>query len=200
MFGDHRSILPNTRHFFPPSRKNCPKLGRRASSSGRTLPTVEIRRLTGDDWAEYRAFRIAAATESPHAFGDTPEGMAARPDQSWRSLLDTHREPHGVALVAIDEVRWIGSMRARVEDGVAWVYSVYVAPDARRSGVASELLTGIVAWSAQHAPAAMLHVGESNDRARRLYERFGFAPTGVTLQNPAYPSITELEMRLSLDR
>lgn len=160
---------------------------------------MEIRRLTGDDWAEYRAFRIAAATESPHAFGATPEDMAKRPDRSWRALLDAHRDPDGIALVAVDEVRWIGVMRAHVEDGVAWVYSVYVAPDARRAGVASKLMNQLLDWSAQHAPAAMLHVGEVNERARRLYERFGFAPTGVTLQNPAYPANTELEMRSRLD-
>lgn len=161
---------------------------------------MEIRRLTGDDWAAYRAFRIAAATESPYAFGATPEGMAARPDESWRSLLESHRDPDGIALVAVDGARWIGSMRAHVEDGVAWVYSVYVVPDARRSGVATELMTALVAWSEQHAPSAMLHVAEANDRARRLYQRFGFAPTGVTEQNPAYPANTELEMRLVFGR
>ena len=160
---------------------------------------MEIRRLTGDDWAEYRAFRIAAAIESPYAFGATPQGMADRPDQSWRSLLETHRDPDGIALVAHDDTRWIGLMRAHVEGGVAWVYSVYVTPEARRSGVAAELMTQLLAWSEQHAKSAMLHVGERNDRARRLYEQFGFAPTGVTVQNPAYPANTEIEMRLSLD-
>ncbi|WP_299571678.1 GNAT family N-acetyltransferase [uncultured Williamsia sp.] len=161
---------------------------------------MTIRRLTGDDWAEYRAFRIAAAIESPHAFGATPEEMAARPDRSWRSLLEAHRDPDGIALVAHGDTRWIGSMRAHVECGVAWVYSVYVVPEARRSGVAAELMTVLVAWSEQHTPSAMLHVGETNERARRLYEQFGFAPTGVTVQNPAYPSNTELEMRVDFDR
>lgn len=160
---------------------------------------MEIRRLSGDDWAEYRAFRIDAATESPYAFGATPQEMADRPDQSWRSLLETHRDPDGIALVAHDDTRWIGSMRAHVEGGVAWVYSVYVTPEARRSGVAAELMTQLLGWSEQHAPSAMLHVGECNDRARRLYEQFGFEPTGVTVQNPAYPANTEIEMRLSLD-
>jgi ribosomal protein S18 acetylase RimI-like enzyme len=159
---------------------------------------VEIRRLTGDDWAEYRAFRIAAATESPYAFGATPQDMAARPDESWRSLLEAHRDPDGIALVAVDDERWIGSMRAFVDDDAAWIYSVYATPDARRSGVASKLMTELLAWSAVHAHTAMLHVGESNDRARHLYQQFGFAPTGVTAQNPAYPENTELVMALPL--
>ncbi|MGZ8176805.1 GNAT family N-acetyltransferase [Williamsia sp. SKLECPSW1] len=161
---------------------------------------MEIRRLTGDDWAEYRAFRIAGVTESPYAFGATPEDIAARPDESWRTLLDRHRDPDGVALAALDVTRWIGTMRALVEGDSAWIYSVHVAPDARRSGVASELMTHLLAWSAQHAHSAMLHVGEFNDRARRLYEGFGFAPTGATVQNPAYPANTEFEMRLAFDR
>ncbi|GAA1886603.1 hypothetical protein GCM10009773_13650 [Williamsia serinedens] len=188
VFGDHRLIVVDT-------GENPVDDGSRPAVR---FPPVEIRRLTGDDWAEYRAFRISAAIESPHAFGATPEDMAARPDQSWRSLLEAHRDPHGVALVTVDGARWIGSMRAHVADGVAWVYSVYVIPDERRSGVASALMTELVAWSAQHAPSAMLHVAETNDRARRLYEQFGFAPTGVTVQNPAYPSLTELAMRLPL--
>ena len=159
---------------------------------------MDIRRLTGDDWTEYRAFRIAAATESPHAFGAMPQEMEDRPDESWRSLLESHRDPHGVALVAHDESRWIGSMRALVDDDAAWIYSVYVAPDARRRGVASALMTELLTWSAEHAHAAMLHVGEFNDRARHLYEQFGFAFTGVTVRNPAYPANTELVMALSL--
>lgn len=192
-------MVPDIRRSFPLGGKNCLKSGRRGGRRAVRFPPVEIRRLSGDDAAEYRAFRIAAATESPHAFGDTPEGMASRPAESWRSLLDRHRDPDGLALAAIEGGRWIGSMRALVEDGVAWIYSVYVAPDARRAGVASELMTELLAWSAQYAPAAMLHVGEVNERARRLYERFGFAPTGVTVQNPAYPANTELEMRSRLD-
>ena len=60
------------------------------------------------------------------------------------------------------------------------VNNLAVAPGWRRRGVASALLTFVLeAAAAEGAVRATLEVRESNDAARRLYERFGFAFAGV---------------------
>jgi tRNA threonylcarbamoyl adenosine modification protein YeaZ/ribosomal-protein-alanine acetyltransferase len=60
------------------------------------------------------------------------------------------------------------------------INNLAVLPDHRRKGVASELLTSILAEAqAMGAKRAMLEVRESNVEARRLYERFGFSISGI---------------------
>jgi ribosomal-protein-alanine N-acetyltransferase len=60
------------------------------------------------------------------------------------------------------------------------VNNLAVDPAWRRRGVASGLLAHVLAAAAaEGAPRATLEVRQSNEPARRLYERFGFAFAGV---------------------
>lgn len=60
------------------------------------------------------------------------------------------------------------------------INNLAVLPAFRRQGVASTLLTFIVAEGARlGAHRATLEVRRSNEPARRLYERFGFTVAGV---------------------
>ena len=53
-------------------------------------------------------------------------------------------------------------------------------PPSRRHGIASAMLTFVLEQAAaEGATRATLEVRRSNDPARRLYERFGFAFAGV---------------------
>ena len=64
------------------------------------------------------------------------------------------------------------------------INNLAVAPAERRSGVATALLTRVLADGAKlGARRATLEVRRSNDPARRLYEKFNFALAGV---RPAY--------------
>ena len=60
------------------------------------------------------------------------------------------------------------------------INNLAVLPDERRTGVATALLTHVLQEGAsQGAQRATLEVRRSNDPARYLYERFGFAVAGV---------------------
>ncbi|WP_234974317.1 GNAT family N-acetyltransferase [Williamsia sterculiae] len=133
-----------------------------------------------EDWSAFRDFRIDGLRESPESFASTLSDVLLRTDQSWRDQLGRLRDPQGIALIACDaDGAWVGTMRAAVTDGQAWVHGVYVVPAARGGGVAAALMSELLAWAVDHASVAMLHVVESNVRARRFYESFGFTPVGV---------------------
>jgi ribosomal-protein-alanine N-acetyltransferase len=60
------------------------------------------------------------------------------------------------------------------------INTLAVHPDWRRQGVASLLLTHVLEDAVRHgADKATLEVRESNEGARKLYERFGFEVGGV---------------------
>jgi [ribosomal protein S18]-alanine N-acetyltransferase len=60
------------------------------------------------------------------------------------------------------------------------INNLAVVPEVRRVGVASTLLTFVLAEGVRlGARRATLEVRRSNDAARMLYERFGFAVAGV---------------------
>jgi ribosomal-protein-alanine N-acetyltransferase len=60
------------------------------------------------------------------------------------------------------------------------INNLAVLPDVRRTGVATALLTHVLAYGASlGARRATLEVRRSNEPARLLYERFGFTVAGV---------------------
>jgi [ribosomal protein S18]-alanine N-acetyltransferase len=66
------------------------------------------------------------------------------------------------------------------------INNLAVMPDLRRTGIGSMLLTFVLKRGAElGARRATLEVRRSNDAARMLYERFGFAVAGV---RPGYYS------------
>ena len=63
----------------------------------------------------------------------------------------------------------------RLEPGVFGIYSMWVAPEARRRGIALELLAEAERWiAAAGGSEAELNVVDRETPARRLYERAGF--------------------------
>ena len=74
----------------------------------------------------------------------------------------------------------LGYAGALVAAGEAHVMTVAVAPDARRRGVGAGLVRALLdAARERGATTATLEVRESNDAARRLYERLGFVSHGL---------------------
>ena len=78
------------------------------------------------------------------------------------------------------------------------IYSMWVAPEARRRGIALELLAEAERWiEAAGGSEAELNVVDQETPARRLYERAGFRLDGRS-EPAGHPGATELGMRKRL--
>jgi GNAT superfamily N-acetyltransferase len=81
-------------------------------------------------------------------------------------LARAEDRPAGVAFVAID-------------DDIAMIHAIEVAPEHRRKGGGAILIRGAASFAAEHgADWLALAVTEANAPARALYERLGMACTG----------------------
>ncbi|WP_439693033.1 GNAT family N-acetyltransferase [Curtobacterium sp. SP.BCo] len=147
--------------------------------------SIELRRVTADDWAAWRPVRLAALADSPGAFGSTLADWADAPEHRWRTRLST---PGALDLVAYDGDDAVG-MATGVPDvddpERAELISMWVDPAARDRGVATALIRTVADWAAGTGAAVLeLSVMPDNVVARRAYERRGF----TALDEPGDPT------------
>jgi len=137
---------------------------------------VEITRIGADDWERFRSARLASLSESPEAFGSRYADWVDAPAERWRSRLT--QVP--LTLLASDGTRDLGVVSGQPA-GAEWVelISMWVAPEARGTGLAGELIRAVVDWAAARGMSTCLMVRNDNVRARTAYERAGFVDTGV---------------------
>ncbi|PSC05924.1 GNAT family N-acetyltransferase [Alsobacter soli] len=77
--------------------------------------------------------------------------------------------------VALDDGRALAFGRIAVEDGIAGVFHVATAPEARRRGLARRLMAGLLAWARERgAETVYLQVVAENHPAIALYRACGF--------------------------
>lgn len=159
-----------------------------------------IRCVRPDEVAAFKAFRLRALADAPDAFSDTYAAAVARPERAWSErVAENAAGTVSVMLVAADPATdaWLGMTGCVFEDDPteATVVSVWVAPEARRRGLARRLLAAATAWArSRGADRLVLWVTESNAEARALYAGAGFTPTGRRGHHPGRPELPELEM------
>ena len=99
----------------------------------------------------------------------------------WRNRLE--KPPAGWAVFVADEGETVTGFAAlgpsRDERGVGELYAIYVDPSAWGSGVGRALIAEAEAALGARWDEATLWVLEDNPRARRFYERAGWAPDGA---------------------
>lgn len=89
---------------------------------------------------------------------------------AWRRLL-ARIDDRAAGL----RVPGVGVALVAASGRIAEVYSVAVAPDARRRGIANALMDTATAWAAEHGCDTMsLQVLGTNDGALALYDRLGY--------------------------
>ena len=170
------------------------------------MSTVAVRRIRADEWQAVRALRLESTSDPDAniAFLETPEQVAARPEQFWRDRARLAAESETAAqFVAVVDGAWVGSLsviiRATgqtdhlgrfVDDRRADVVGVYVNPAHRGTGAVDQLLAAAAAWAGGLGLRRLsLDVHRDNPRAQAAYRRAGFEPTGETFSSSIGPEI-----------
>jgi ribosomal protein S18 acetylase RimI-like enzyme len=166
-------------------------------AAGSVTAVSDIGRLGEDDWAELREVRLAALSESPQAFASTLDRERGYDEGQWRSFVGA-----GAWFVARDAGRVVGVVAIlpeRDRRGGRHLVSMWVVPELRGRGVADALLGEALGFAAADgAEAVHLWVADGNSRARRFYERAGFASTGQRQPLPSAPEVAEELLTLRL--
>jgi len=156
---------------------------------------IDVKRVRADEWQVIRDVRLRALADAPEAFATTHAEAAARPDDWWRDWAERSAVDAGMAMFLAREGGEPVGIGGVVGDQDRFdVISMWTEPDHRGKGIASALLQAAVAF-AGNAPV-FLSVTEGNDHARRLYERHGFAATGVSEPLRSNPRLAMHELRL----
>jgi|SRR5579864_1340575 len=136
-----------------------------------------VRRAVIGDEAVLRAVRLQALTDSPRAFGSTYERELARTTEDWRRWL----APAATFLLEADgeACGMVAGLRDAEDSSLVHLMAMWVHPDQRSTGAADALVSSVKEWATEvGAMQVRLKVVESNERARRCYERAGFRATG----------------------
>jgi ribosomal protein S18 acetylase RimI-like enzyme len=155
---------------------------------------VVVRRVVPDEWETFRDIRLAALADAPGAFITTLAEARAFPEQRWRTQAS-----EGGTMLAWRDDKPVGLVAVYVPEDQPHLVMMWVEPAARGTGVVEALIDAVVAWAGERQAAHVgLWVVEGNDRAERVYHRYGFHRTGRTQPVPGRPDEVELELTLLL--
>ena len=163
-----------------------------------------VRLLRPTEWQRYRELRLAALLDAPSAFASTWPAESARPDAEWRSRAERLAAARdSVLYVAVgDDGGWrglAGGYRPATPPADAELVSMWVAPPARRTGLARRLVLAVAEWTAASGGRTLgLWVTRTNTPAIGLYQSLGFEPTGDVQPLPSDPCRDEQRMLLRL--
>ncbi len=144
----------------------------------------EVRRFEAGEWPLYRQLRLRALQDAPEAFCSSYAVEAARPDEQWaQRLADAAVTDKDLPLLALLDAQPCGQLWCKLDaadPGLAHLFQMWVAPEARGSGVGRALLLAALDW-ARRAGAGRVELGVtlSDSPAARLYARHGFANLGL---------------------
>ena len=139
-----------------------------------------VRRLTAADAPEFRRVRLEGFTTSPDLFRIAAEEEAELSGEAVAARLE--RE-HVVGGFVDDELQGIGGLTRFAGtrlDHRALLWGMYVRPEARGAGV-GDAIVGALLDEARRigVRSVLLTVIAGNERAERLYRRWGFERYGV---------------------
>jgi ribosomal protein S18 acetylase RimI-like enzyme len=146
-----------------------------------------MRLRTGEDFdlaavgaVHYRS-RVAA-----YAHIIEPEMLTARPAEAlsewWTERWRWEKQTHRLTVAEQDgEVVGFTYVGPSETPGAVELYAIHVAPELVGTGLGRELMAGALEQLTEiGGERAVLWVLEENDRARRFYDRGGWAPDGET--------------------
>ena len=148
----------------------------------------------------FKAVRLRALQDAPHAFGSTYARESQFPDAEWLSRAERMNGARGVGFLAMDgeiPCGFVGSLLDQSDPAQAELVGMWTAPAHRQQGVGRLLVDEIISWARRrNAGTLLLMVTSNNEPAIRFYERLGFTRTGRTEPHPNDPAVIEYEMSL----
>lgn len=156
---------------------------------------MHVEQLGGEQWADLRALRLAALADEPAAFWATLAEEAAFDESRWRAFVTDV-----IWFVIRQEGRVVGGAGGLPTAGSGpELIGMWVAPEVRGRGFGASLVAAVCDWARGIGAATVgLWIVEGNGRARSLYERCGFRPTGENAAPPAPRVGMEQRLRLTL--
>ena len=137
-----------------------------------------IARIKPHDWPLLRDLRLRSLLDAPDAFGQRYENAATESDDDWRAAARASSAGNRrIWLIASDPTgEPLGLVQARRRPETdCLLFSMWVAPAARRSGVGTALVDAVRDWaSGWGAERIVLWVFGANESAMRFYQRIGF--------------------------
>jgi GNAT superfamily N-acetyltransferase len=129
------------------------------------------------DWLVLRDVRLRSLLDSPGAFGQRYEDAAGTTDDDWMSTARASASgSRRTWFIARDDDAAVGVVQARrrpPDDTL--LFSMWVAPEARRLGVGAGLVNAVDEWGRTWgSKRIILWVIAQNEGAMRFYERIGF--------------------------
>ena len=144
---------------------------------------IKVRKLTQDDWEMYKSLRLNSLKESPDSFGSTFERECSFQDAEWIARLNYENRPEKCVLIVAEKnnipLGLICGFIHAEDDNTGYVYQMWVAPDARGSGIGKSLLNYIIHWgSDMRLQKLSLTVTKKYVPAIKLYIALGFIRDG----------------------
>ncbi len=125
-----------------------------------------------------RELRLASLLDAPDAFGQTHANALEIPDGEWQQVARSSASGDArLWLICRDGGADVGLVQARRRaPDDCLVFSMWVAPGARRSGVGRLLIDSVAEWaSGWGARRLVLWVFGANDGAHHFYNSIGFS-------------------------
>jgi RimJ/RimL family protein N-acetyltransferase len=139
---------------------------------------TRVQQLMEQDWRAFAVLRLQALTDALGPNDPQYRREASFTAAQWRRRLHEH-----AAFTVLVDDRPMGLISAQHQSADSiYLYSLWLAPDARGHGLAAELLGAAVAWArTQHAHTVTLRVDADNSVARGVYEKAGFRVAAATV-------------------
>lgn len=135
---------------------------------------IRITRAGAADVADWLALRIALW---PHAAAESPDEIAAllaSANQAAFVARDDGERPAGFAEASIRRDHVNGCETSPV----GFLEGIYVVAEARRQGVARQLVAAVAAWSREHACRELASDAPiDNDASHLMHAALGFSET-----------------------
>ncbi len=139
-----------------------------------------IRKLSGEDAAQFQAVRLEGLESSPEAFGASYEDEVELP-----LTVISQRLADGVVFggfgdnQTLDGVIGVFKNQSDKTRHIATIWGMFLHPAARGTGLSSQLLNAAIDEASRDCRSIRLSVVSTNEAARRLYQRAGFLEWAV---------------------